>query len=360
MTGHDSDGQDRDIGGELADRIVAAATRREPLRIIGRDSKPFYGHPVDGHPLQVAPHRGIVSYEPTELVLTARAGTPLGEIETVLAEHHQMLACESPAFDGTPSIGGVIAAGLGGPRRPWGGAPRDLLLGVRLLDGRGRRLRFGGEVMKNVAGYDVARLMAGALGTLGVLLEVSLKVLPAPAVERTLVLTLPRDRALGLMRELARQPAPLSGACHVDDRLYLRLSGNASSVAAWEKQIGGDGGGGNDFWRSLRDHKLPFFAGNQPLWRLSVPPATPRLDCEQAVLTDWAGAQRWVRTRCSANEIRGEVAKAGGHAILFRHGNDETPVFHPLDPVRERLHRGLKQVFDPSGILNPGRQYAAI
>jgi glycolate oxidase FAD binding subunit len=162
------------------------------------------------------------------------------------------------------------------------------------------------------------------------------------------------------MRELARQPAPLSAACHLDELLYLRLSGNSASVASWEKQIGGDSGGGDDFWKRLRDHRLPFFESDRPLWRLSLPPATPRLACEQHVLTDWAGAQRWVYSSCSATEIREEVAKVGGHAILFRHGDGKTPVFHPLGSVRERLHRGLKQKFDPRGILNPGRQYASI
>ena len=203
-------------------------------------------------------------------------------------------------------------------------------------------------------------LMAGAFGTLGVLLEVSIKVLPAPAVERNLVLNLPRDRAVNVMRELARQPAPLSGACHFEDRLYLRLSGNAASVKAWEQQIGGDGGEGGSFWQQLKNHSLRFFERERPLWRLSVAPATPRLSCEHETLTDWAGAQRWVHTGQSAAELRREVEKVGGHAILFRHGDKETPVFHPLDSVRERIHRGLKGKFDPVGILNPGRQYAAL
>jgi len=351
---------DKDIAQQLAERVREAADRRQPLRLVGLDSKAFYGHRVEGERLDLAPHRGIVRYEPTELVLTARAGTPVSEIEAALAANGQMLAFEPPAFAGAASIGGAIACGLGGPRRPWGGAPRDLLLGTTLLDGRGRILHFGGEVMKNVAGYDVSRLMAGALGTLGALLEVSIKVLPAPKVERNLVLTLPRDRAVQLMRDLARQPAPLTAACHLEDRLYLRLSGNAASVDAWEKQIGGDAGAGSDFWRDLRDHQLGFFNTERPLWRLSLPPATPRLPCEHEVLTDWAGAQRWVYSRCSAQEIRSEVAKVGGHAILFRHGDDDTPVFHPLGSVRERLHRGLKQTFDPAGILNPGRQYASL
>ena len=353
MTGNDA-------SQSLCAQIRDAYEARRALRIEGNGSKAFYGRATTGESLDVTTHCGIVRYEPTELVVTARAGTPVAEIEAALAEHGQMLAFEPPSFAAAATIGGAVASGLGGPRRPWGGAPRDLLLGTSLIDGQGRRLRFGGEVMKNVAGYDVSRLMAGALGTLGVLLEVSIKVLPAPAVERSLVLSLNRDRALHLMRELARQPAPLSAACHVEDRLYVRLSGNASSVAAWEKQIGGDGGAGSDFWRALRDHRLPFFDNPRPLWRLSLAPATPRLDCEHEVLTDWAGAQRWVYTRCAAAELRAEVAKSEGHAILFRHGNDEMSVFHPLDPVRARIHRGLKQRFDPVGILNPGRMYAEI
>jgi len=199
---------DLDISADLAARVGAAAAARTPLRLVGRNSKAFYGHTVDGEALELAAHSGIVRYEPTELVLTARSGTPVSAIDAALAENGQMLPFEPPAFDGEASIGGAIAAGLAGPRRPWGGAPRDLLLGITLLDGRGRILRFGGEVMKNVAGYDVSRLMAGALGTLGILLEVSIKVLPAPAVEHSMALTLTHDRALGKMRELARQPVP--------------------------------------------------------------------------------------------------------------------------------------------------------
>ncbi len=351
---------ERDASQVLGAQVREAAVRQQPLKLVGLGSKEFYGHTVRGELLQLGEHSGITRYEPTELVISARAGTPVPEVEAALAENGQMLAFEPPAFSGTASLGGAIASGLGGPRRPWGGAPRDLMLGVTLLDGQGRILKFGGQVMKNVAGYDLARLMAGALGTLGALLEVSIKVLPAPAVERSLVLHLARDRAVELMRELARQPAPLSAACHLDDRLYLRLSGNASSVAAWERQIGGESGAGEDFWHRLRNHDLDFFDSERPLWRLSVPPATPRLSCEHQVLTDWAGAQRWVYSHSSAMEIRDEVAKVGGHATLFRHADGKTPIFHPLDSVRERLHRGLKKRFDPKGILNPGRQYATI
>lgn len=350
---------DGDIADALAERVATAAHEQRPLCIRGRGSKPFYGHRVDAEPIDVAGHSGIVSYEPSELVLTARAGTALSRIDELLVSNGQMLSFEPPSFDGDASVGGAVAAGLAGPSRPWGGAPRDHLLGVRLLDGRGRILRFGGEVMKNVAGYDVSRLMAGALGTLGVLLEVSLKVLPAPIARRHLVLEMGRDAAVDWMRELARQPVPLTGACHVDGRLHLRLAGNEASVASWASRIGGDGPADTDFWTALRDHRLPFF-DERPLWRVSLPAATPRLACEQDVLTDWGGGQRWVHSDVPVQALRDEVAKSGGHAILFRHGDDRTPVFHPLDGVRERLHRGLKRVFDPVGILNPGRQYPGL
>jgi len=352
--------QDGDQSDGLAEAVRDASERRQALRPHGFDSKRFLGHVGEHQTLDLRPHRGIVRYEPTELVITVRGGTPLSEVEQALAERGQILAFEPPHFDGAGSIGGAVASGLGGPRRPWGGAPRDLLLGVVLLDGRGRVLRFGGEVMKNVAGYDVSRLMAGALGTLGILLELSVKVLPAPAVERTLVLSLPYADALKRMRELARQPAPLSGACHWDDRLYLRLSGNRSAVDAWQKKIGGDAGQGLGFWQELRDHRLGFFDDHRPLWRLSLAPATPKLACERQVLTDWGGAQRWVFSDTPAETLRQEVEKSGGHAILFRNGDKNIPAFHPLDPVRERLHQGLKRTFDPHGILNPGRQYATL
>ncbi len=350
---------DRDIAQDLAEQVSAAARRGQPLQIMGLGSKAFYGHEVRGEPLNLHQHSGITRYEPTELVITARAGTPIAEINDALAEKGQMLAFEPPLFGGSGTLGGAVASGLAGPRRPWGGAPRDLVLGMTLLDGRGRILRFGGEVMKNVAGYDLSRLMAGALGTLGALLEVSLKVIPAPPVERSVELKLSHDRALQQMRELARQPAPLSAACHLDDTLHLRLSGNAASVSSWQAQIGGEVGD-NAFWQGLRDHELPFFQSDRPLWRLSLPPATPRLECEQQVITDWGGAQRWVFSSCSPTEIRQEVAKVGGHAILFRHGDEKTPVFHPLENVRQVIHRGLKRAFDPRGILNPGRQYASL
>lgn len=341
----------------LVERVRAACENRTPLRLYGGDSKGFYGREAVGEPLDVSIHTGIVSYEPTELVLTARAGTPLAEIESLLAEHGQMLPFEPPQFAAGATLGGAVASGLAGPRRPWYGAPRDLVLGTKVLDGRAQVLNFGGQVMKNVAGYDVSRLMAGAMGTLGILLEISVKVLPRPSAVHTIVIETDRDTARTRMRELCAQPAPLTGACFWNDRLYLRLAGNASGVGEWSNRIGG-ADQDDRIWNELRDHKLVFFTDERPLWRLSLAPATPTLVCETESLVDWAGAQRWIRTDAGPVQIREEVAKTGGHAMLFRHGNRNTDIFHPLDPVRARFHTNLKQSFDPHGILNPGRMYA--
>lgn len=348
-----------DIAQQLQEMVRAATADQRPLRLRGGDSKAFYGNPVEGETLDIGGHSGIVSHEPTELVLTARGGTPLTDIEAVLAQHGQMLSFEPPHFNGGATLGGAIASGLGGPRRPWGGAPRDLVLGVKLIDGQGQILNFGGQVMKNVAGYDISRLMAGSLGTLGVLLEISLKVLPAPSKARTLVLEMGRDAAVRRMRELVRQPLPLSGSCHHEGRLYLRLSGSHASVNAWKTRIGGEESAENNtFWQRLRDHQLDFFArSGKNLWRLSLAGNTPRLDCEQEVITDWAGAQRWVFSDSDSKTIREQAAAHGGHAEVFRrHGSNEA--FQTMNPPMLELHRRLKQRFDPHGILNPGRLFS--
>jgi glycolate oxidase FAD binding subunit len=349
---------DADLTEGLRERVREAADAGRALCVRGGDTKAFYGRRPVGEPLETAGHRGILAYEPTELVLTARGGTPVSEIREALAAQGQMLPFDPPLFGGEPTIGGAVAAGLAGPRRPWGGAPRDLVLGVRILDGRGRVMRFGGQVMKNVAGYDIARLMAGAMGTLGVLLEISLKVLPRPALERTLVFEKSADRALAFMREAAGRPLPLTGAAHVGERLYLRLAGSEEALAGHRAALGGElSDKAERFWEELRDHRLGFFADRRPLWRLSVPPATPVGVVAAPTLTDWAGAQRWVRTEAPGAEIRQRVAESGGHAILFRHGDREGPVFQPLQPALAAVHRRLKAVFDPGGVLNPGRLY---
>lgn len=345
-----------DISQPLAQQVIDAAESKTPLSIIGSGSKAFLGNPVNATPLDVTSHTGVVNYEPTELVITARAGTPLAEIEQLLADNQQMLSPEMPDFNGKSTIGGCVAAGLGGPRRPWGGAPRDVLLGTRLLDGQGQIMSFGGQVMKNVAGYDVSRLQAGALGTLGVLLDVSLKVLPAHTASTTLVFELSREQALTKMRELARKPAPISGACHLDGQMYLRLEGNQANVDDWTTRLGGeDKQLHQTFWQNLRNHKLDYFQSQRTLWRLSLPPATPQLPCEQHALLDWAGGQRWVYSSESAEHIREQVARHKGHAEVFRRGDDCTAPWQSLAPPLQTLHVRLKQKFDPHNILNPGR-----
>ncbi|MDH4276331.1 MAG: glycolate oxidase subunit GlcE [Gammaproteobacteria bacterium] len=351
---------DRDHSNDLIARVQDAMQRRAPLQIIGGDSKAFYGRPAQGEPLHVGAHRGILNYEPTELVITARAGTPLADIERLLAEHGQMLPCEPPRFGATATLGGMVATNLSGPRRPYAGAVRDGVLGVTLINGAGERLRFGGEVMKNVAGYDVSRLQCGALGTLGVLLDVSLKVLPTPATELTLQRECTAEGALVTMNEWAGRAYPLSAAAFDGDQLYIRFSGSASAVNAARKKFGGDEASeGNEFWSKLREHRHGFFSGDAPLWRVSVAPASPVLALAGKNFLDWGGAQRWYRGDMTADDVRRVARTAGGHAQLFR-GGDRTCAFTPLGEGLIALHRRVKQAMDPHGIFNPGRLYAEL
>ncbi len=351
---------DQDLGESLTEQVRAAAAAGTPLRIAGGDSKAFHGRQVDAGctSLCVAGHTGVVAYEPTELAITLRAGTPLAEVEALLAEQGQQLPFEPPAFGPGATIGGAVASGLAGPRRPFSGAARDAVLGVQLINGHGERLDFGGRVMKNVAGYDVSRLMAGAQGTLGVLLEVSLKVLPSPQGELTLVQELSASRALERMTRWSRQALPITGLCHADGRLYVRLGGGEQTLAETRQLLGGEAlGPGPSFWADLKEQRLPFFGQPGPLWRLSLPPATPLQD---EGLLDWGGAQRWVIGDLVADELRERVARAGGHATLFRHHDGRGEVFHPLPAPLLALHRRVKQALDPQRLFNPGRLYAEL
>lgn len=351
---------DRDVEIDLQQRVQDAIGRRVSLLIAGGDSKRFYGRVPTGESFSVGGHRGVVRYEPTELVLTARAGTPLEEVETVLAEHGQMLGFEPPHFGDTATLGGTIACGFSGPRRMYAGAARDFVLGVSIINGEGEILRFGGEVMKNVAGYDVARLMTGALGTLGVLLEISLKVLPRPAAEMTLALDMDANAAIAQMNRWSGQALPLSASCHDGARLYVRLSGTETGVRAAHTRIGGeDIRSGDHFWHSLREQEHHFFHGDEPLWRLAVAPSSPNPGAVPGRwLIDWCGGQRWLKSRAPAPAIRQAARAAGGHATCFRGGERSGEVFQSLPPALAGLHARLKRKFDPLGIFNPGRMVA--
>ena len=348
---------DADSSADLAEEVRSAIAIDTPVSIVGGGSKAFLGRPTQARPLHVGGHRGIVNYEPSELVVTARCGTPLHDLEAALGERGQMLAFEPPRFAGTDTLGGTVAAAQSGPRRPFAGAVRDFVLGVRLLDGKGEILSFGGQVMKNVAGYDLSRLMAGAMGTLGVLLEVSLKVLPRPERETTLRFELDAARAIAKMNEWARRPLPLSGAFHEAGCLWLRLSGSAPGVEAAAARLGGERSDGPEPWSGLRDQRAAFFGDSGPLWRISVPPASAPLDLPGETLIDWGGALRWTKTGAAPQAVRDAAGRLGGHAMLFRNGDRSGPVYHPLSPGLERLHRRLKDAFDPQRLLNRGRMY---
>lgn len=342
----------------LCERVKDAAARKAALRIRGGGSKDFYGGEASGEMLQMSGYAGVVAYEAKELVLTVRAGTRLADVEEILARERQMLAFEPPHFGAASTIGGAVASGLSGPRRPYAGALRDFVLGTRIVNGKGEDLSFGGRVIKNVAGYDVSRLMAGALGTLGVLTEISFKVLPRPPAEATLAFELDEDSAIRQANRWAGQPLPLSATAWRDGVLRVRLSGAEPAVRAAKSKMGGeevaDIGG---FWQELRDHRLDFFSGGSALWRISVPQTADPIKLPSAQLIEWGGGLRWAHAELDPLEVRSSADKAGGHATLFRGGDKAAGVFHPLKPALMKIHRRLKQAFDPGGVLNPGRMY---
>lgn len=347
---------DMDDSATLLEQVNQALQNATPLRIQGSNSKAFLGRIVAGEVLDTRTHRGIVSYDPTELVITARCGTPLSELAEVLDDAQQMLACEPPSFGEDATVGGMIACGLSGPRRPWSGSVRDFVLGTRVITGHGKHLRFGGEVMKNVAGYDLSRLMVGSYGALGVVTEVSLKVLPKPRQCLSISLEMDSDRALLRLVEWGQQPLPISAACHDGRRLHLRLEGGEGSVAAAHDRLGGELLDAS-YWADLNEHRLGFFDEDQPLWRLSLPHNTPRLSLPGIQLIDWGGAQRWLKSEAQASLIREIVGEVGGHVTCYSHGLIDSP-FQPLPAALMHYHQNLKQQLDPRGIFNPGRLYA--
>lgn len=363
--------------GALIDQVRAAAASRQPLRIVGGDTKAFYGQPTTGTPLSMAAWSGIVSFEPTELVVTVRAGTPLAELEAVLADKGQCFPFEPPRFGAGGTVGGMVAAGLAGPARACVGSVRDFVLGAQFINGRGELLTFGGQVMKNVAGYDVSRVMAGSLGTLGVLVELSLKVLPVAPAEATLVFERSQADALEQLHRWGGQPLPINASCWVRDDtapgapewLFVRLRGAVAAVEAACTRMTQEAGGrrmdnaqaGPD-WTACRDQTLPFFTAPSPdlcLWRLSLPQTAPVLALPYAQLVEWQGAQRWLCAPASAaTELRAAAAAVNGHATLFRAGADGAPGvarFSRQTPAIETITQRLRQQFDPAGIFNPGR-----
>ncbi len=349
-----------DVVSGFAERVRHAAGAKTPLRLTGGGSKDFYGGQLKGEILDTRAYAGIVSYDPTELVVTACCGTPLAELEAVLAEQGQMLAVEPPHFGAGATIGGAIATGLSGPRRAAAGSARDFVLGVKLMDGRGDVLNFGGQVMKNVAGYDVSRLLAGSLGTLGLILEVSLKVLPKPFFETSLRFALNQADALAQLNAWGGQPLPISASAWHDGTLTLRLSGADAAVKAARRRLGGEEmPEATPFWTALREQRDDFFAaaGEAGLWRLSLPSVAAPLALPGRQLIEWGGAQRWLHSSADAAAIRAAAIQLGGHATLFRGGDKSAGVFQPLTPTLAKIHLRLKNAFDPAGIFNPGRMY---
>jgi glycolate oxidase FAD binding subunit len=352
---------DKDISKELQQQVEHARSSKAPLNICGGSSKHFYGREPHGDVLDVSEHKGVINYEPTELVITVRAGTPLAEVEQVLAAEHQMLAFEPPAFGKSATIGGTIACNFSGPRRAFSGAARDFVLGSTIINGKAEQLHFGGEVMKNVAGYDATRLMCGAMGTLGVLLEVSIKVLPMPEMETTLVYEMSPEESLRKVHQLSKQSLPISATCFDDNTLYIRLSGTTDAVKSAQQLLGGDNTqSGSDFWKMLKEHESGYFNSNQDLWRLSLASNTPILGLKGKYLYEWNGAQRWLISEANDESIRNEVSQHGGHAVCFRQRSKHKDIFQPLETDLFEIHRQLKMAFDPDSIFNPGRMYAEI
>ena len=359
-----------DVSKLIQEQVAEAYQTNNPVVLTGNGTKNFYGHPSDGTPLIVSQHQGVISYEPTELVITARAGTPLNEIEELLDNNGQQLAFEPPHFkiehtdseeQRDASLGGTIACGLSGPARANNGAARDFVLGCEIINGKAEQLKFGGQVMKNVAGYDVSRLICGSIGTLGVILNVSLKVLPKPEMTTSLSFSLSRDEAYLKLRELNNKPYPITASCYFDGQLSIRLAGNSQAIKATQNKIGGDIID-NDlkFWESIKEQQHTFFDTKQTLWRISTKPFSPLnidIDKDTGCLTEWHGALHWVKTNTPAKILRQHVEKIGGHATIFRNGSAQDEIFHPLTTPLFSIHKNLKHAFDPADILNRNKIY---
>ncbi len=341
----------------IATRVRDAAGDKTALQLLGGNTKAFYGRSIQATPLCLADYSGVVEYEPSELYITARCGTPLDTIEHIIGKENQMLPFEPPHFGPTATLGGAVAAGLAGPRRASSGAVRDSMLGAEIINGKGEYLCFGGKVMKNVAGYDVSRLMSGALGTLGVLMSVTLRLQPRPQCERTAVIPETHADAIHKMNAWARTPMPITATFHDGKHLYVRLAGSSSAVEKCQNEIGGECIEQSEhFWTRVREQTHEAFTSDAPLWRIRVPPSTGPLDISGPCAMEWNGALRWYATHTEASIIREITRQADGQACLFR-GPAIEHVFNPLPPALLKIHQRLKHAFDPEGILNPGKMY---
>ena len=346
-----------DIPAELAKQVAQAYSDRQALRIAAGGSKAFYGKAVDGKALDISQHSGIIEYKASELVITARSGTRISDIESALHKHGQQLAFEPPQHTDRATIGGAIACGLSGPARPFQGAARDFVLGAKIINGRGELMQFGGQVMKNVAGYDVSRLMVGAQGTLGVLLELSLKVLPKAEAETTLAFEIDAKEGHKILRGWISDGHPITASCHYQGVLSIRLGSTENSIRNAHNKMGGEVIS-NDIWQQLRHQSHPCFQ-QENLWRLSLPPATV-IHNEDDHLIEWGGALRW---KVSNNDLFEQAQRLGGHATRYAlkpdsaRANSSDEIFQPLQGGMLAIHKRIKHALDPHNILNPARLY---
>jgi glycolate oxidase FAD binding subunit len=344
---------------DLQDRVRGAIASQRPICIVGGDSKRFLGRGQQGDPIDMKDYSGVVDYQPSELVITVRAGTTISELQDVLAAENQVLAGEPPEFDGKATVGGTLACNLSGPSRPWSGSIRDHVLGVRIINGKAQHLRFGGQVMKNVAGYDVSRLMAGAMGTLGILTEVTLKVMPRPEATITVRRPLGAADSLGAMNEICRAPLPVTGACWYRGEMRVRLAGLASVIGPAAERIEGSRADEDDtFWPRLREMDLPFFATARDLWCISLRSTHEHFEQDEDWLIDWRGARRWLAASRDRDALHARVRDAGAELWQLRGAANGADVFPERGAAYRNMLLRLKQALDPGGIFNPGRLYS--
>ena len=343
----------------LCASIQQANTSQQALQIQGGGSKRFYGNQISATALDVSANTGIVEYEPSELYITARNGTLLTDIEATLEDNHQILPFEPPHFSSQATLGGTIACGLSGPRRPHASSLRDCVLGTHIVNGKGEHLEFGGKVMKNVAGYDASRLMCGAFGTLGVLTQISIRVSPKPHTEITLAIETNQSEALNKMNAWTQTQLPISATYFNDGVLYIRVAGLEKTTKKMQQEIGGETLPDSEaFWMAIKDHQTNFFQTKIPLWRVIVPNNTPTLSINGDSCLEWNGGLRWIKSNDAAQHIEKQCQAARGHATLFKAESKPIDCLANINPNLKKLHLNLKSAFDPNQILNPGRMYS--